>query len=445
MNIRTLREKIRYWRTHKFVRNTAILQVGNTIGNIVQALVGVLLARFLEPTAFGVYALVFSLAGLISIFMATGAQDAVTTILGESYAQNDHAKSTEAFGFLGKMTVITGAMALAGAFIAPYLAHVFYHDYHIGIYAGVIILASIISTTFYSFTTIGLQVTGRIKAMTSIGLLDQMSRTLLALTFVILGFGVPGIVLGHFIGASIVCVVSYVLWHRLQKEFPFIPSARELVKTMWLVPLKKYFGRSLWIAIDRNLSNLYNILPVLLTGIFVAKAEVSYFKIAFSYINFGVSFLGPIGTLLNVEFPKMNVLKRDRLAANFIRVSLYALAISAFLTTGAVIVAPFAFRIFYGVKYAGTIPYVRGLFVYGALMGIGIGLGSILRALNRVTFAIKLHIVNVGLGVPLGLLIIKNFGAWGTVILVTAWYTIAHFVAFFYVLRVLKNQESTNV
>lgn len=442
MRIETLRARIHYWRSHSFVKNTAILQVGNTIGNVVQALAGVALARILQPSSFGVYALAFGLAGLISVFLGVGAQDAVTTLLGESYAQNDHAKSREAFAFLAKMTVITAGVALVGAILAPLIAQKFYHDFHIGIYAAVVIVASIVSMTFYSFTTIALQVVGRIRSMTSLGLLDQMSRTILALSFVFFGFGVPGIVAGHFLGASIVCIVSSVVWRKLHRDFTFLPSARELVATMWSVPLKKYFGRSLWIAIDRNLSNLYNILPVVLTGIYLAKAEVTFFKLAFAYINFGVGFLGPIGTLLNVEFPKMQVLNRERLAKNFVRVSLYALGISAFLTTGAVIVAPIAFKIFYGSSFRFTIPYVYGLFVYGSLMGIGIGLGSILRALNKVKFAIKLHIINIAIGVPVGLLLIKHYGAWGTIVLVTVWYTLAHFVTFFYVLRQLKKQEA---
>ena len=255
MTIDALRSRVRYWINHSFVRNTATLQVGNTIGNVVQALVGVALARILQPTAIGIYALAFSLASLVSIFMSAGAQDAVTTLLGETYARKDNAKSREAFQFLAKMTVITGSVALIGALVAPYLGHLFYHNYHIGVYAGIVILASIISTTFYSFATIGLQVTGQIKAMTSIGLFDQMSRTLLAITFVVLGFGVPGIVAGHFIGASIVCLISFTMWRRLQKQFSFIPSASELIGSMWAVPLKKYFGRSLLIAIDRNMSN----------------------------------------------------------------------------------------------------------------------------------------------------------------------------------------------
>lgn len=442
MFLSKIKERISYFIAHRFVKDFAILQVGNILGNITQAVVGIILVRILQPELYGIYALSFSLAGLISIFLGIGAQDAVTTILGGAYAKKDSDQIREAMAFLMKVTIWTGVIASVGALSAPLIANAMYGDFHIGIYAGIVVLASVVSTTLYSFVTIILQIVGRMKARTIVGLADQLLRTLLALVFVLLGVGVLGIAIGHFIGAAILFLISVFLWRSVKREFPVIPSIRSTFGHMHHVSIRRYLRFSFWIAVDRNLSNLYNILPIFLTGVYVVPGEVTYFKLAFGYMNLALSFLGPIGTLLNVEFPKMNVMSRERLTKNFVRISLYSFAMSTGISALVVVASPVVFKILYGDQFLGSIQYVYGLFIYGSVMGLGIGLGSILRALNKVGFSVKLHIVTLATGIPLGLLAIKTWALWGSVALVTSWYLLIHTVAYFYVLRVLKTHDA---
>ncbi len=183
---------------------------------------------------------------------------------------------------------------------------------------------------------------------------------------------------------------------------------------------------------------LYMILPVLITGAYVAASEVSFFKLAFGYINLLMSLLGPISILLNVEFPKMQVEEASRLRSNFIKVSLYSTGLSALLTVGGIIVAPFVFRILYGVNFLPSIKYVFGFFIYGALYGIGIGLGAMWRAVNKVKVSIMINLVMLAVGVPLGIWLVKSFALWGAVAMVTIWFTISHLISFFYLARELR-------
>lgn len=437
-----IKERISYFIAHRFVKDFVILQVGNILGNVTQAVVGIVFVRILQPELYGIYALAFSFAGLLSIFLGIGAQDAVTTILGGAYERRDERQIREALAFLLKITILTGLIAFVGALCAPLLANALYDNYQVGIYAGIVVLASIISTTFYSFSSIILQIVGRMKARMILGLGDQLLRTLLALVMVLLGFKVLGIVIGHFVGAVLIFIASVTLWRRVKRDFSIIPSIRAIAGQVRHVSIRRYLKFSFWIAVDRNLSNLYNILPVFLTGIYVMPGQVTYFKLAFGYLNLALSFLGPIGTLLNVEFPKMQVQSRERLAKNFVRISLYAFVLSIGITLVVSLISPIVFKILYGAEFLDSIPYVYGLFLYGSIMGLGIGLGSIFRALNRVLFSIKLHIVTIAVGIPAGLLAIKQWGLWGSVALVTVWYVAIHVIAFFYVLRALKERDA---
>lgn len=439
---RLIKERIEYFRRHWFVKNLIFFQAGDFAANFAQALIGVFITRLLQPENYGIYTLAFSLAGFISIFMGIGAQGAATTLISETYAKNDRERTKEILAFLVKMTLILTFAVLIGALFAPWIARIFYHNYKIGIYAAIILVATAISSTFYSFSLMALQITRRIKSMTALAFSSQFSRSIFSLLLVIAGFGVLGAITGNLLSAVIILFVSIILWESVSKQHPIFPSVRKLISNIRKAPIKKYLGFSFWITADSNLANLYNILPIMLTGIFVTASEVTFFKLAFGYINLALTFMGPISVLLNVEFPKMKISDdREKLRRNFVRVSLYSLGLSTLLTVGAIIVSPLAFHILYGRNFDPSIKYVAGLFFYGALMGFGIGLGPILRAINKVKLSIKINVTMFIVGVPIGLLLIKNFGLWGSVIWATLIYQISHVISFILIIKELRKLE----
>ena len=433
-----IKNKISRFYRNRFVRDAATLETGTMSASFIQALVGVFLARFLQPELFGIYTLAFSLAVLIITFLSIGSQEAVTTLISEAYTRRDKQEIKNALAFLIKILIITGFAAVVGVLIAPLISDLFYGNSQIGIFAGFFIAAIFISNSIFTLSKIGLQVVGRIKAMTVMVLGDQAVRSGLSLLLVALGFGVLGAVSGHVIGAVILLAVSVVVWGSIKKRDSLFPSLGSLVKAFWKTKVKKYLGFSVWIAVDKNISMLYLSLPIILTGIYVTTSEVTFFKLAFAYINLSVSLLVPISILLNVEFPKIKIVNKKILAGSFIKISLYSVALSALLTAGAVVVAPYAFKFFYGVNFLPSVKYVYGLFVYGALMGIGVGLGSMWRAINKVKVSILINVATLGVGIPLGIYLIKNFGLWGSVIMVTLWFTVSHFVSFIYLTRKLR-------
>jgi hypothetical protein len=71
-------------------------------------------------------------------------------------------------------------------------------------------------------------------------------------------------------------------------------------------------------------------------------------------------------------------------------------------------------------------------------MGIGVGLGPMWRAINKVRVSILINTLILVGGIPLGLWLIKNYGLWGSVIMVTIWFTVSHVISFIYLVRKLK-------
>ncbi len=436
-----VKEKLLYYRQHRFVRNVATFQIGIFAGNFIQAGIGVIIARILQPEFLGIYSLAFGLAAMTSLIIGAGIQEAVSSLLGRAYAQQDKAETENILGFMFKITFFAALIVLIFSVFLPSLSGKLYGNSLIGIYASIIVVATVLSSFFFTLAYSAFQVTGRIKSLTYLIVTDQSLRTGLSLVLVMAGFGVLGAVSGHLIGALIIFVSSTLLFSNLRRGDFIFPSLQRLIASVKSVSFKKYFGFTFWVALDRNMGNLFMALPVILTGIYVTASEVSFFRLAFGYVNLALSLLGPVSILLNVEFPKLQVVNREKLAENFKRVSLYSLGLSIILTVAAVIVSPLAFKILYGKNFLPSVPYVAGLIVYGALYGIGVGLGPMWRAINRVKVSIVINLIILGAGIPLGLWLIKNYGLWGSVAMVTIWFTVSHLTSFVYLSRKLNSKS----
>ena len=102
----TLRDRILYFRQHRFVRGVATLQSGYIVLNIIQAGAGVLLARILGPAEFGVFALAIGMASLASALVGIGIQDVGPTLIGEAYAKRDRQAILDIAGFIDRKSVV---------------------------------------------------------------------------------------------------------------------------------------------------------------------------------------------------------------------------------------------------------------------------------------------------------------------------------------------------
>jgi O-antigen/teichoic acid export membrane protein len=430
--------KIWNLKQHWFIRNVATLQAGSFSGTVIQAIIGIFIARLLQPELFGIYSLAIGMAGMTSLVLGMGIQEAVSSLLGKAYARKDNVEIENILGFMLKITSLAALIVILISAFLPNIADKLYGNSIIGVYAAIIVIATVFSSLFFAIAYSSFQVTGRVKSLGLLILSDQSLRYVLSLIFVLIGFGVQGAVSGQLAGAIIIFIVSVFLFNNLAKRESIFPSLSRLISIAGKVDVKKYFGFTFWVALDRNMGNVYMALPVILTGIYVSASNVSFFKLAFGYMNLVLSLLGSISVLLNVEFPKIQVENRDQLYKSFKKISLYSLALSVVLSVGAAIVSPIAFKVLYGESYLSSIKYIFGLIAYGSLFGIGVGLGPMWRAINKVKVSIMINSVILAVGIPLGLWLIKNYGLWGSVIMVTILFSVSHITSFIYLIRKLK-------
>jgi O-antigen/teichoic acid export membrane protein len=113
------------------------------------------------------------------------------------------------------------------------------------------------------------------------------------------------------------------------------------------------------------------------------------------------------------------------------------MGVSTFVTAIAALVAQPVFTILYGAVYAPAVSLVYWLIPFGALFGLGVALGPMWRALNKVKISIGINVVALSIGIPLGMVALAQWGMVGAVAMVTGWYTVSHGVSFTYLVRLL--------
>ena len=79
-----------------------------------------------------------------------------------------------------------------------------------------------------------------------------------------------------------------------------------------------------------------------------------------------------------------------------------------------------------------SVQYAYGFIIYGIFNGLGVGLGPMWRAINKVKVSILINTIVLAIGIPMGLYFLKHYGIWGGVWMVTAWFAVSHVASFIY-------------
>jgi O-antigen/teichoic acid export membrane protein len=404
-----------------FVRDVATLQIGTLISVSLTVIASIVFARILQPEGYGIYALIFALAGLIGLFMNVGATQACLTLLSRAYAKKDKLEIKNILTYFIKINLLViGIVGVIGIIFAPLISDLLYHNSRIGQLARWVLLGNVLAICFL-FLTISLQSIRRIKYLAILEVLNKFFYKLLPIIFVLLGFGLLGLVFGYFLSAILFLIFSIFIYSYWAQRNEYLPSWPEIFLNFSKIKLKKYFHFGFLIAIDKNLARIYTLLPILFLGMFAPSQDVGFFNIAFGYVTVPTLLLGAISRLLSVQLPKSQVYGSKQLKSHFFKTTLYSGLISIILMIPLIILAPYLINLFYGSAYQSSIPLVYYLALYPIFIGFGVGLGPVFRTINRVDVAIKIHLLTIVLGLPLVFYLIKTYLLMGVVYVAIFW------------------------
>jgi len=415
-------QKIKSLFQHNFVKDTAVLQAGNIFSTGLSFLSSIIFARFLGPENYGTYGLIFGFVGLMGAFMNWGAAYATLTLLSEAWARKDKEEVRHVIIFFLKisliMTVTAGLLALI---FSPFLAGRLYHNPLIGQLARLVILANLLDL-FFALLLIVLQTIRKIKSLTLVENLNKIIYVFLTIGLVVLvKLGLRGIMWGYLLTAVVFFVFSVFFYRRLRWNYNLLPSWKEIVGDFSRVSVKKYFKFGFLIAVDNNISNLFNTIPLTFLGMTAFSTDVGYFKIAFSYIGLALIFLKPISRLLQVQLPQSKIYGHETLKTHFFKTTFYSAGLMTLIIIPMLILGKFLVTTFYGSAYLPSVKLIYLLSPYPIIAALGVGLSSLFRTLNKMKAIIIIDLIVLVIGAPFSYYLIRNWGLVGMSITTIIW------------------------
>jgi len=373
-----------------FVRDVGILQTGKFFSVFLSVIGSIALARLLQPELYGIYGLVFAFVGLVGIFTDWGGSYASLTLLAEAYAQKDKEAIKNILTYFVKITLLAiGILGILSIVFAPFLTDLIYQNSQVGQWARIILVAVFIGI-FYNLLVIVLQSLRKIKKLTILESINKVAYLVFPVGLLWMGFGLAGVIWGHFISSFIFLILSFLIYSSLAQKKEYLPSFKEIFSNFGKIKINKYFKFGFLIALDKNIGRLIAFLPVLILGYLTSPAEIGYFKIALGYITIPTLVLGPISRLLMVQLPKSKSYGLDILKRHFFKTTLYSGAIATLMLIPFVVLAPFLINLFYGREYSPSIQLVYYLAIMTILSGLGVGISSFYRTVNRMKTSIAI-------------------------------------------------------
>jgi len=366
------------------------LQTGKFFSVFLSVIGSIALARLLQPELYGIYGLVFAFVGLVGIFTDWGGSYAGLTLLAEAYAQKDKEAIKNILTYFVKITLLAiGILGILSIVFAPFLTDLIYQNSQVGQWARIILVAVFIGI-FYNLLVIVLQSLRKIKKLTILESINKVAYLVFPVGLLWAGFGLAGVIWGHFISSFIFLILSFLIYSSLAQKKEYLPSFKEIFSNFGKIKINKYFKFGFLIALDKNIGRLIALLPVLILGYLTSPAEIGYFKIALGYITIPTLVLGPISRLLMVQLPKSKSYGLDILKRHFFKTTLYSGAIATLMLIPFVVLAPFLINLFYGREYSPSIQLVYYLAIMTILSGLGVGISSFYRTVNRMKTSIAI-------------------------------------------------------
>lgn len=438
MFMKSLLNRIKNWRNVSFVQDTAIMQAGTVFSTLISIAASILMARILLPDQYGTYRIVFSFAGLVLLFLSWGVENATPVILSEEYSKQNKSGVRNVIIYFFKTNFYILALSFVAIAIAPFLAERIYGSKEIGYLSRIVIITGALAF-FANLASIILQVQRKVSAAVIFDFSKDLLRVSLTLAALFLGLEVAGVLKGQFLAVLLTFAVVVFIYAKYFSKSDLLPKPGEIIANFRSVKIKKYFGFGILISLDKNVSDLYSLLPIFFLGVFYPSEEVAYLNIALKYATLPLILLGPVSRLLDVRLPQMTAAPDIvKLKRSFYKVSIISGVIVSALVLIALIPAPYLIKLFYGESYARSISLVYYLAPLPILSGFAVGLGSLFRVLDKLRAVLIINSLLVAMGIIPVYFAIKSFGVVGMITAYTLWLSVSNLISFLYIRRFLK-------
>lgn len=406
------------------VRNTAYLFSGNTISLGLSLYQGLLAAYLLGPTQYGVLGLVIAFASNVNRLLSFRMGEPVIRYVNQYLSQE---RRDLAAGVVKLAAITEGVSSIIAflllVFISPLAVEWLIKDPvalpWIPLY-GLALLGNLFTET----STAMLQIAGRFRAQATITLVQNIVTAAGITLAYFMHWGVFEVMLAYLMGKLVFGL--FMLGEGWQ-------SARRMLGSGWWrvplrqVPEKTALGR---FAISTNLSGTVNMLirdsEVLWAGFFLGSLEAGYYKFALALMNV---LMLPILPFIQTTYPEITRAVAQRswgtLRSLLRRTSLMALAWTAIVGGGLIVLGPWFLTWFKGGAYLPAFPLILVLLAGYGLANILYWNRPLLLALGKPNDPLVITMLVGAVKTVLMFVLVKSFGVVALALLLSGYFIIS--------------------
>jgi len=390
------------------------LFLGVTLSTIISAIGTILVVRLLDPSQYGLYSIALISPALISLFRDWGTNSAMIKFLAQYRSENKKAemKTILAAGILFE-SVLGILLTLTCYLLAGFLATNIFHRpemKNLIEIASVTILAGSFLTVSQS-TFIGFE---RMEFNSLTMILQSSLKTLIAPTFVLLGYEALGVVIGYTVAFLAVGILGIAMLYRIfykkaQETYDNKPKLSETIKIM----LRYGLPLSASAILGGFLVQFYNFMM----AVYCSDLMIGNYQAAVNFAVIITFFTTPIATTLFPAFSKLDPKNEVETLRTVFQFSVkYATFLTIPMTAAIMTLSEPLVSAIFGQKYT-LAPLFLTLYAISYLYpAVGsLSLGNFLNGQGKTEVTMKLTLLNVTVGLPLSLALIPTFGILGLI------------------------------
>jgi O-antigen/teichoic acid export membrane protein len=250
------------------------------------------------------------------------------------------------------------------------------------------------------------------------------------------------LVAGQLIYSAVTMIMVLIVYRRRRTYGEIVyPSLTDIVRCALKISPRAYFRIGVANTIDKKLGNLMVELPLQLVGIVAGKSAVGLLKAALNIVTNLSALTSAAYDNLQAVIPQA-IQRQDYawVSRNFARVV-------AVLTVGSFaiyiplgFVAPLLFPIFFGSEWRAAGPLVSILCILAILSTVGATITPVYRSFEMMNLISLTKIANFAVTLPVGILLVSQWGAVGGAWLLNLVYALWFLLAFLPTLLELRRR-----
>ncbi len=409
--------------TLRTVKSLGLVLGSNVYTTLIQFLSRIILAWFLLPEAFGLFAIGFAVIGFLETFKGLGISAALV------YRKEEIGKAANT-NFWIEMAVSAVFFVLI-FFSAPFIAG-FFGDARIEWITRILALVFV----FHSLGNVNyflLEKQLKFKKTVQAQLVSYTAYFACAVFFAANGFGVWALVYGSVVLSVVNTLMLYLVFSwRPKLEFDK-RIAREL------------FGYGKFVLVSSVLTFLILNLDIGVVGKFLGMELLGFYSMALVISNLPAVLMSSV--INRVMFPTYSSIRaeKEKLLAGFRKTLHYTCLVVFLLCFGLFALAPEFVSVVFGAKWAPMVGLMQVLALFGAVRVIGAVAGNFFLATGNPGLFAKIELLHLTILAVLILPAVSNAGAMGVAITVILACLFVNSLAIFKATRIAGERFSGSV